>query len=229
MLTTLDEIVDRLVRGYDPDRIVLFGSRARGEGNEESDFDLLVVKETTDRPTDRRMEVERLLSDRRVALDLLVYTPRELWELFAAGSPLIEAVIESGRVLYMRRATASWLAEARDELESAEILLEHHKFRGACLHGQQAVEKGLKALVLERGERPPRTHDLVELLNRVRAQGWHIALEMDETTFLNSVYRGRYLTEEGLLPHGEPTETDARRAVTVADALIRQLDLLLNP
>jgi hypothetical protein len=36
------------------------------------------------------------------------------------------------------------------------------------------------------------------------------------------VYLGRYLTEEGLLPHGEPTGEDAHRAVAVADAMMRR-------
>jgi hypothetical protein len=46
--------------------------------------------------------------------------------------------------------------------------------------------------------------------------------------FLNSIYRGRYPTEEGLLPRGEPTQADARRAVAAADAVVRQLDALLS-
>src|SRR5262245_3553910 len=64
VLTTLEAIVDRLVTGYAPDRIVLFGSRATGAGRRDSDIDLLIVKETDRRPVDRRIEVERLLADR---------------------------------------------------------------------------------------------------------------------------------------------------------------------
>ena len=50
MLTTLDQIVERLVQGYDPDRIILFGSHAIGTSREDSDIDLLVVKDEVDRP-----------------------------------------------------------------------------------------------------------------------------------------------------------------------------------
>lgn len=229
MLTTLDQIIERLVAGYEPDRIVLFGSRVRGDEQEDSDFDILVVKDTREPPLERRMAVDRLLADRRVPLDLLVYTPRELWQLYAAGSPLVESVVESGRVLYMRRATAAWVAEAEDELESAQILIERGKYRAASLHSQQAVEKALKALVLERGKRPPRTHDLIELMNRVREEGWQLRLETDEAIFLNSVYRGRYPTEEGLLPHGEPSQSDAARAIAAAQIVVHQLKTLLSP
>lgn len=224
MLTTLDAIIQRLIAGYDPDRIILFGSHASGNADEESDIDLLVVKETDRRPVERRIEVERLLVDRQVPLDVLVYTPREMWDLYAAGSPLIEAVMESGRVLYMRKATAGWMKESLDEVEMASILYEHGKYRGVCLHCQQGVEKGLKALILERGKRPPRTHDLVELLDQVTAAGWKVELSVDDAVFLNSVYRGRYPTEEGLLPHGEPTVEDARRALQAARAAVQSIE-----
>jgi HEPN domain-containing protein/predicted nucleotidyltransferase len=222
VLTTVETIVERLVTGYAPDRIILFGSRAAGAARGGSDVDLLIVKETDRRPIERRIEVERLLADRALPLDVIVYTPGELRQLLAVGSPFIEELMEHGRVLYMRKATAAWLREAQDELESAVVLRDHRKSRGVCLHSQQCVEKLLKALLLERGRRPARTHDLVELLNAVANEGWPAGLEMDDAVFLNSVYRGRYLTEEGLLPHGEPTGEDAHRAVAVADAMMRR-------
>ncbi len=228
MLATIDAIVERLITGYDPDRIILFGSHVSARADEESDFDLLVVKETDRRPIERRIEVERLLVDRQVPLDVLVFTPREMWDLYMAGSPLIEAVVESGRVLYMRKATAAWFADAREEVESASILFGHQKYRGVCRHSQQGVEKGLKALLLEVGRRPPRTHDIVELLNLVGAGGTRIEMPLDDAVYLNSVYRGRYPTEEGLLPYGEATEADARKALSIAESVIRHLEGVLG-
>ena len=227
-MTTVEAIVERLVAGYAPDRIILFGSRAAGTARDDSDVDLLVVKETDRRPVERRMEVERLLADRALPIDVVVYTPEELRRLFAVGSPFVEDVMEHGRVLYMRQATAAWLREAQDELESAVVLLDHAKPRGACLHSQQCVEKLLKALLLEKGRQLVRTHDLVELLNAVTNEGWAAGLEMDDAIFLKSIYQGGYPTEEGLLPHGEPTAEDARRAVGVADALMRRLRAALE-
>lgn len=83
-------------------------------------------------------------------------------------------------------------------------------------------------LLLEKGRRPPRTHDLVELLNAVAEEGWAVGLEMDDAVFLNSVYRGRYPTEAGLLPHGEPTSDDAQRAVAVAEPVMRRVRAALD-
>jgi HEPN domain-containing protein len=116
------------------------------------------------------------------------------------------------KTLFMRKGTAAWLAEAREELDVARILLDHQKYRGACLHSQQGTEKALKALLFEKGRQPARTHDVIELLNQVRAEGYEVSLSLDDAAFLTSVYRVPYPTEEGLLPHGEPTAEDARRA-----------------
>lgn len=223
MLNTLDDVVRRLVDRYKPDRIILFGSRARDGGHQDSDFDLVIIKETDARPIDRRAEVERLLADRRVPLDLLVYTPAELRTLHALGSSFIEELMETGRVLYMRKATEAWLRECEEEHRMATLLLDHGLFRGTCLHSQQAVEKGLKAFLIEQGARPARTHDVVELRGQVVDRGWTPELSVDDAVWLNSVYRARYPTEEGLLPHGDPTAEDARRAATTVGCFLDDL------
>lgn len=114
MLASIEQIVERLVSEYDPDRIILFGSRAAGSPCEDSDIDLVVVKETEARPLDRRIEVERLLSDRLAPLDIHVYTPAEVRALFSIGDPFTDEVIEKGKVVYMRQATAAgykWYSE----------------------------------------------------------------------------------------------------------------------
>ena len=71
---SLDEIV-RLLQDYDPERIILFGSRARGDADEHSDYDLVVIKRTT-RPFLQRMRgmVPYLVAFGRPA-EILVYTP----------------------------------------------------------------------------------------------------------------------------------------------------------
>lgn len=223
MLKTIEEIKERLIASYDPDRIILYGSRTRGENGEKSDIDLLILKDTEDRPIDRRIQVERILADRLTPLDIVVYTPQEMRHLFSIGSPFIEEVVETGRVIYMRKATESWVNDAEDELSTAQILLEHEKYRGVCYHSQQCVEKGLKALILEKGEKPEKIHDIVELLNEVKWLGWNVNLSIDDAVFLNSIYKGRYPTEEGLLPHGEPTKEDAERATAAAEDFTKSL------
>jgi len=223
MTRSIEDITQRLIEGYKPERIVLFGSHGRHEAREDSDIDLLVIKDDEKRPSERQAEVEALLADRAVPLDLLVYTPREFRYLFSIGAPLIEEIMENGRLVYMRKATSSWVKNAEEELDSARVLLEHQKFRASCYHSQQCVEKGLKALIMEKGKRPGRTHDIVDLRNKTTELGWDPGLSMDDAILLNSIYRGRYLTEAGLLPHGEPSQEEAEGAQSAAQAFMREL------
>lgn len=228
MLTTIEDITSRIIESYDPERIILFGSHAAGNDSSGSDIVLLILKDTPERPVERRMEVERLLLDRTVPIDLFVYTPGEVRYLYSIGSPFIEDIMQTGKVLYMRNATESWIHDARDELESAALLFHHEKFRPSCYHSQQCVEKGLKALIIESGRKPERIHDIVGLLNEVKSMGIAIEISPDDAVFLNSVYKGRYPTEEGLLPHGTPSREDAHRALDAAEKLLADVSARLG-
>jgi HEPN domain-containing protein len=99
--------------------------------------------------------------------------------------------VEKGRLLYMRKVTSAWMREAGEELESASVLYEHDRYKSACYHSQQAVAEGLKAIMIEKGKRPGRTHDVVELHNAVTGMGVDSGLSMDDAVYLNSIYKGR--------------------------------------
>jgi len=99
---TLQQIVQRLVEAYRPERIVLFGSLAYGEPDVDSDIDLLIIKETDEPPLERRVRVRRLVSDpeRRVPFSPLVLTPEELAHRLALGDPFYREIMRRGKVLY---------------------------------------------------------------------------------------------------------------------------------
>jgi len=100
----IQDILEKLVAGYAPQRVILFGSYAYGEPDENSDIDLLIVKDTDKRPIERWMEVKRLLRDRSRTMSVspLVYTPKELEERLAIKDFFIQEVVEKGKVLYGR-------------------------------------------------------------------------------------------------------------------------------
>ncbi|RLC66098.1 MAG: nucleotidyltransferase domain-containing protein [Chloroflexi bacterium] len=100
----LQRILEKIVRGYAPERVILFGSYAYGEPRPESDIDLLIIKETERRPLERWVELKRLLRDRNrlIAVSPLVYTPEEVRERLAMGDMFLEEVLKSGEVLYER-------------------------------------------------------------------------------------------------------------------------------
>src|SRR3990167_4665820 len=98
-LEIVRNIVEKLRKEYAPERIILFGSRATGNPVPDSDIDLSIVKETPDRFIDRCFSVRRILSDpdRRVALDIVVLTGREITERLAIGDQFIREILQKGR------------------------------------------------------------------------------------------------------------------------------------
>ena len=73
----LEEIKRRLVDGFAPERIIVFGSHARGTATERSDIDLLVICDITGRKRDLMIAMDRALKGLGVARDIVVMTPEE--------------------------------------------------------------------------------------------------------------------------------------------------------
>ena len=71
-------MVDRIVGRFQPARVVLFGSRARGGASEWSDVDLLVVMRNVADTRKAAVEIRRLLADMPVSKDIIVATPEEV-------------------------------------------------------------------------------------------------------------------------------------------------------
>jgi predicted nucleotidyltransferase len=98
----LEEILNKIITEYTPQKVILFGSYAYGQPDEESDIDLLIVKDTDKRPIERWTEVKRLLRDRDrlVSVSPLVYTPHEIEERLSLKDPFIQEILENGETLY---------------------------------------------------------------------------------------------------------------------------------
>jgi len=100
----LDQLVDEL-KAYGAEKIVLFGSAARGDADEYSDVDLVIVKPTTLGFVDRLADVVRKCRSPLTA-DILVYTPEEFQRMQEQENPFIECVLKEGKVLYEKSQTA---------------------------------------------------------------------------------------------------------------------------
>ena len=98
----LDEVKRGIVDRFHPERIILFGSHARGEAGEESDVDLLVVMESDLRPAQRSAAVSLACRPRFIAMDILVLTPEEVRWRLEIGDHFIRRIVDEGRVLYER-------------------------------------------------------------------------------------------------------------------------------
>jgi predicted nucleotidyltransferase len=98
-------VVEKIARGVAPQRIILFGSHARGEAAQMSDLDLFIVQDSGMSNREVRRQIEYLLWGRRFGVDLIVRRPEEVERNVDDGNPFYTRhVLGEGRVLYERPA-----------------------------------------------------------------------------------------------------------------------------
>ena len=89
----------QIVEGFNPQKIILFGSYAYGKPNADSDIDLLVVMPYEGNELEQMVKVRRRLKS-TFPLDVLVKTPAQLKERSEMGDFFIREIIEKGKILY---------------------------------------------------------------------------------------------------------------------------------
>lgn len=100
---TIAIIVERLVRDFMPLKIILFGSQARREADQDSDVDLLVVMpDGTSRRT-AQVTIYQTLADLLVAVDIVVTTPTEIQRFGTIAGTILRPALREGTVLYERQ------------------------------------------------------------------------------------------------------------------------------
>jgi predicted nucleotidyltransferase len=98
----ISEIINKIALGYNPDKIIVFGSYASGNQNEDSDLDLFVIKESDLPRPQRTMQVRKMLYGSMVPIDLIVYTPKEIEESKGNKYSFVFKVLSTGKTLYER-------------------------------------------------------------------------------------------------------------------------------
>lgn len=99
----LDQIVEQIVKVLDPEKVILFGSYARGEAGPDSDVDLAVIAETDQPRGKRALGIAWPLRHLHLPLEIVVYTPEE-WEFHGQVSTALPAIIRrTGQVVYERK------------------------------------------------------------------------------------------------------------------------------
>lgn len=178
LATATRTIVDR----FAPERIVLFGSRARGDHHPESDYDLIIVLETPLGRGERDRPIRESLAAAAGRIDVIVYTPAEFEISRRDVGALAYAGEVEGRILYDRNPSrwprhvrekpqgtppslVDWIARAESDYTAMSALFaDGRSLDAVVLHAHQAAEKFLKADLVANHVRPPRTHSLPDLL-----------------------------------------------------------------
>lgn len=92
----------RLVTQFQPERIILFGSHARGTAGPDSDVDLLVILPVTGSKRAKQIEMRVALHDIRVPKNIIVATPEEVARRGHIVGTLMRPALREGKVLYVR-------------------------------------------------------------------------------------------------------------------------------
>ncbi len=96
-------MVRRIVAEFDPDKIILFGSHARGQAGPDSDVDLLVVMPVKGSKRAKQLEIRAVVRDVHVPKDIIVSRTEEFqWRKDTVGTIEYPAVRE-GKILYARK------------------------------------------------------------------------------------------------------------------------------
>lgn len=197
----LGAIVHAIADAVHPRRILLYGSRARGDARPDSDYDLVI--EAAFDPGER----ERLMARLRnvvwdaaggTPVDVMLRGPGEIehrrddpgyidWDIAREGVIVYPDAdlaarahvsrISADRVRERSRGASvdEWLARAEEDRRTIEVLIAagpKASWLSVCFHAQQMAEKHLKVLFVRSGVRPPRTHDLRALVAGLRDLGY---------------------------------------------------------
>ena len=102
MRKQIRQMVKRIVERFHPEKVILFGSHARGEGGPDSDVDLLVVMPVRGPKREKRIAIGVALSDFGVPLDIVLSTPEEVEQRQRIPGTIERPAMLEGEVLYER-------------------------------------------------------------------------------------------------------------------------------
>jgi len=244
----IQEVVARVTGALQPWRIVLFGSRARGDWMEDSDFDFYVEIEVAseERLTDVWHRLHRLCSSAECTFDFKVQRPGDLERRRDDPGTIEWDVAREGRVVYassgasvdiapaasvrepapgVPKSFEKWVGLAEQELLVRNVLRDQGRQTFAshvCWLSQQAAEKFMKALLVSRRVHPEHTHNLEELLSAVRDTGRPLDGLDADCQFLSA-----FAVEPRYADLGMFDAEDATSACDASDRVIRAVRALL--
>ena len=98
-IDSIQQLAAQIVREFQPERVILFGSYAYGTPSPDSDVDLLIVMPCEGKETRKAIEILHTINP-KIPVDLLVRTPEHLRQRLAWNDFFLQEVVEKGRVLY---------------------------------------------------------------------------------------------------------------------------------
>jgi len=124
----------------------------------------------------------------------------------------------------MRDETRKWVEYANENLYSAKILLESKLFNPCLQNVQQAIEKILKAMLVESDVKFLKTHSITELVGLLAKAGVSISITPDSCELLDSIYLPSKYPFGGVLPDFEPDEDTCRGCIAIVEQVFESVE-----
>jgi uncharacterized protein len=99
----IEQVATKLGTAANAERVILFGSYARGDAREHSDVDFMIVAESTLPRFKRSRELYKMLRPHPFGMDIVVYTPEEIERGKRTPVSFVSSVLQEGKTLYDRR------------------------------------------------------------------------------------------------------------------------------
>jgi predicted nucleotidyltransferase len=99
----IKRIVGIIAKKHKPEKIYLFGSFAWGKPHQDSDLDFLVVKKNIKSMRQAAIDIDRDFLDRRMAMDIIVYSPDFLSKRLSLGDQFAKKIVTEGKILYDKK------------------------------------------------------------------------------------------------------------------------------
>ncbi|RYG75564.1 nucleotidyltransferase domain-containing protein [bacterium] len=100
--TEIETLVRRIVARIQPEKMIIFGSYAKGTATSRSDLDILVIKETDLPMANRADDLKPMLSHTLISIDVHIYTPEEVKEYGAEPFSFINSILKSGKTVSVK-------------------------------------------------------------------------------------------------------------------------------
>lgn len=97
------EVVDKIAKGFNPEKIILFGSYATGNANDDSDLDLIIIQENELPWHKRGIDIRLMLRDSKIPMDLLHFTNDEFEIEKNKRFSFLSGALKTSKLLYERK------------------------------------------------------------------------------------------------------------------------------
>jgi len=128
----------------------------------------------------------------------------------------------------MKDETTKWLEYADQNIESARVLFDSRLFNPCLQNVQQAVEKALKALLIESSIKFRRTHSINELMIILSENGIDIEMTEDGRDLLDSIYLPSKYPLGSVIPEFEPDSEICKQCLGIAEKVMKSVRLALK-